>query len=48
MEEKLGNIESSIQEMFDCQLDAAFVEDKLFDLEDRPRWNNLGIDGKYQ
>ena len=45
MEENLGHIDSHAQEMYDCQLDLAFIEDKLLDLEDRSRRNNLRVDG---
>ena len=45
MEENLGHIESHAQEMYDYQLDPAFIEDKLLDLEDRSRRNNLRVDG---
>ena len=31
--------------MYDYQLDPAFTEDKLIELEDRSRRNNLRIDG---
>ena len=31
--------------MYDYQLDSAFIEDKLIDLEDRWRRNNLRVDG---
>ena len=45
VEENLGHIESRVQEMYDYQLDPAFIEDKLIDLEDRSRRNNLRVDG---
>ena len=45
MEENLGHIESHLQEIYDFQLDPAFIEDKLMDLKDRSRRNNLGVDG---
>ena len=45
MEEKVENIQSRIQEMYEYQLDPAFIEDKRIDLEDRSRRNNLSIDG---
>ena len=45
MEESLGNIESRVQETQDYQLDSGFIEDKLIDLEDQSRRNNLRIDG---
>ena len=43
MEENLGHIEGHVQEMY--QLDPAFIEDKLIDLKERSRWNNLKVDG---
>ena len=45
VEENLGHTESRVQEMYDYQLDPAFIEDKLIDLEDRSRRNNLRVDG---
>ena len=45
MEENLGDIERRVQEMYDYQLDPTFIEDKLIDLEDRSRRNNLRVDG---
>ena len=42
MEENLGHIEGHVQEMY--QLDPAFIEDKLIDLKERSRWNNLKVD----
>ena len=44
VEKNLGHIESRVQEMYDYQLDPAFIEDKLIDLEDRSRRNNLRVD----
>ena len=45
VEENLGHIESRVQEIYDYQLDPTFIEDKLIDLEDRSRRNNLRVDG---
>ena len=45
MEENLGHIENGVQEMYDYQLVPSFIEDKLIDLEDRSRRNNLTVDG---
>ena len=45
MEENLEHIESRVQEMYDHQLDPAFIEDKLIDLKDRSRRNNLRVYG---
>ena len=44
VEENIGHIESRVQEMYDYQLDPAFIEDKLIDLEDRSRRNDVEID----
>ena len=44
VEENLGHTESRVQEMYDYQLDPAFIEDKLIDLEGRSKWNNLRKD----
>ena len=44
VEENLGHVESRVQEMYDYQLDPAFIKDKLIDLEDRSRRNNLRAD----
>ena len=44
MKENLGHIESRVQEMYEYQLDPDFIEDKLTDLEDRLRPNNLRVD----
>ena len=44
MEENLGHIESRVQDMYDSQLDLAFIEDKLVDLGERSRRNNLKVD----
>ena len=43
VEENLGHIESRVQEIFDYQIDPAIIEDKLIDLEDRWRQNNLRV-----
>ena len=45
VEQNLGHIENRIREMYDYQLDPSFIEDKLIDLEDRSRRNNLRVDG---
>lgn len=45
MEKNLGHIESCLQGMYDDKPDPAFTEDKLINLEDRSRQNNLRIDG---
>ena len=31
--------------MYGYQLDSAFIEDKLINLKDQSRWNNVRIDG---
>lgn len=43
VKEKIGNIESRIREIYDYQLDPAFIKDKLIDLEDQSRLNNWSI-----
>ena len=45
VEQNLGDIENRIHEMYDYHLDPSFIEDKLIDLEDRSRQNNLRVDG---
>ena len=45
VEENLGHIENRVQEMYDYQLNLSFIEDKLIDLEERSRRNNLRVDG---
>ena len=44
VEDNIGHIESRVQEMYDYQLDPAFIEDNLIDLDDRSRRNNLEVD----
>ena len=44
VEDNKGHIESRVQEMYDYQLDPAFIEDNLIDLDDRSRRNNLEVD----
>ena len=44
MEENLAHIGSRVQEMYDYQLDLAFIEDKLIYPEDQWRRNNLRVD----
>ena len=45
VEENLGYTDSRIQEMYDYQLDPAFIEDKLINLKEWLRRNNLRLDG---
>ena len=45
MEENLEHIESRLQEIYGYELDLAFIEDKLIDLEDRAKRNKLKVDG---
>ena len=52
LEEKVDNIEkrmeklvSDIQENYEYQIDPKYVQDKLTELEDRSRRNNIRIDG---
>ena len=37
--------ENFVQEVYGYQLDSAFIEDKLINLKDQSRWNNVRIDG---
>ena len=45
MEDNLEHIESRAQEMYDYQLDPAYIEDKLIELKDQSRQSNLRVDG---
>ena len=52
LEEKVDNVEkrmekldSDIQEIYEYQIDPKYVHDKLTELEDRSRRNNIRIDG---
>ena len=42
---KLADIEHRIEEIYDYQIDPDYGEQKLLDLEDRSRRNNLRVDG---
>ena len=42
---KLADIEHRIEEVYNYQIDPEYVEQKLIDLEDRSRRNNLRVDG---
>ena len=44
-ENKLADSEHRIEEIHDYQIDPEYVEQKLIDLEDRSRRNNLRLDG---
>ena len=44
-ESKLAYIEHRIEEIYDYQIDLEYIEQKLIDLEDRLRRNNLRVDG---
>ena len=41
----LNDLSNRVDEIYDCQVDPEYVTNKLFDLEDRSRRNNLRIDG---
>ena len=41
MEDNVGHFESHAQEMYDYQLDPAFIKDKLIDLAHQSRWKSL-------
>ena len=45
MEDNLGHIQNHLQKMYDFHLDPHLIEDKLTDLEDPSRRNNLKVDG---
>ena len=45
VEENLGRIESRVQEVYNYKLGPVLIEDMLIDLKDRPRRNNLRVDG---
>ena len=52
LEEKVDNVEkqmekldSNIQETYEYQIDPKYVQDKITELEDRSRQNNIRIDG---
>ena len=42
-EKKVADIEHRIEEIYDYQIDLDYIEQKLIDLEDRSRRNNLRI-----
>ena len=44
-ESNLADIEHRIEEIYDYQIDQEYVEQKLIDLADRSRRNNLRVDG---
>ena len=44
-ENKKADIEHRIEEIYDYQIDPEYVEQKLIDLEDTSRRNNLRVDG---
>ena len=44
-QEKAEDLDERIQEMYEWQLDPEYAHNKLVDLEDRSRQNNLNIDG---
>ena len=45
VEERMEKLDSIIQEIYEYQIDPKYVQDKLTELEDRPRRNNIRIDG---
>ena len=45
VESKLADIEHRIEEIYDYKVYPEYVEQKLIDLEDRSRRNNLRVDG---
>ena len=44
LEDNVGHIESRAQEMYNYQVDPAFIEDKLIDFEDRSIRKNVRVD----
>ena len=45
MLKKVAVIKNQVEEIYDYQIDLNYVEQKLIDLEDRSRRNNLSVDG---
>ena len=45
VEKRIEKLESDIQETYEYQIDPKYVQDKLTDLEDKSRENNIRIDG---
>ena len=45
LEENMRDVDARIRDIYDCQVDPNYVLDKLAELEDRSRRNNLRIDG---
>ena len=41
----MKEVDARIQDIYEYQVDPNYVLDKLAELEDRSRWNNLHIDG---
>ena len=41
----MEKLDSDIQELYEHQIHPKYVQDKLIELEDRSRQNNLRIDG---
>ena len=44
---KLADIEHRIEELYDYQIYLNYVKQKLIDVEDRSRRNNLRVDGRF-
>ena len=42
---KMKKLDSDIQEIYEYQIEPKYVQDKLTELEDRSRRDNIGIDG---
>ena len=45
LEENMKDVDARIRDIYECQVDPNYVLDKLTELEDRSRRNNLRIDG---
>ena len=45
MRRDVSSLEQNVEEIYDYEIDPGEVEEKLTDLEDRSRRNNLRIDG---
>ena len=45
VEKRMEKLDSDIQEIYEYQIDPKYVQDKLTELEDRSRRNNIRIDG---
>ena len=44
LEENMKEVDARVRDIYEYQADPNYVLDKLAELEDRSRWNNLRID----